>query len=618
MTHPRKDEYGKTVTIDHPHAPSLLDAWSDPWVVATVVPDGPMPQEVNGVSVSLPWLLPPDRVEWQRLAKGMIFEEPPFDPKGMKPAAGAVVVEPDGRLWLVSPTNRFGQYTNTFPKGKAQHLDLKATALKEVFEEAGLLVDLFDHLIDVTKTTSRTRYYLARRRGGNPADMCSETQAVHLVPLEVAKGMLNQNVDHEVVDRLHELRDTWAGWFFHRDDEDPSWEDARSGRMAASRHDWSNLPLPLNHTRITLDVRLSKEESENLKLGFVPRMMEQKWFVYFEGSTLYEHRSWTGFCRSQIHFVADGDGLRAIYADVNREERQYQCRDDAQDRADIEGHIWYLAHLTPEDRNAEDPFVAGLKQSLVPNYLGSPEVVQGLLEPLFQAVLDHQVALATGKSARATYEACGEQNTRVARIIAGEDSAFTPIGTWNSAAQLGALVVKVLDLDQAYYADENLFCILTEGLGRVELKLKEIFAAYQSDPARDLHRDLLPRFSELLHFTASVLMGTQSVLFPDRTLKDFHYLPPQTLPLPPPPPPEPCPSLVKQGRPIALPDPIGALANEMGGVYVLAEHLGISPRSLRRWAHIGPPTALARKSLQTLCLEHGVDATPLTPGPSQE
>jgi hypothetical protein len=614
MIHPRQDEHGHNVTINHPHPPSPQAAWSDPWAVATVVPDGPMPQEVNGVPIAFPWLFPPDRTAWQRLAEKMKFEEPPFDSKGMKPAAGAVVVEPDGRLWLVSPTNNFGHYMNTFPKGKAQHLDLKATALKEVFEEAGLLVDLFDHLVDVTKTTSRTRYYLARRRGGNPADMCSQTQAVHLVPLEVAKEMLNQNIDHEVVDKLNELRGDWAGWFFHPDHEDPSWEDARSGRMAASRRDWSNLPLPLNHKRIALDVRLSKEESENLKLGFVPRMMEQKWFVYFEGNTLYEHRSWTGFCRSRIHFAADGDGLRAIYADVNREERQYQNRDDVQDRADIEGHIRYLAHLTPEDRNAEDPFVAGLKQTLVPNYLGNPEVVQGLLEPLFQAVLEHQMALASGMAARATYEACGEQNTRVARIFTGEDSTYPPIGTWNSAAQLGALVVNVLDLDQAHYADENLFCILTEGLGRVELKLNEIFAAYHSDPARDLHRDLLPRFSELLDFTASVLMGTQSVLFPDRTLKDFHYLPAPTLP----PPPEPCPSLVKQGRPVALPDPIGALANEMGGVYVLAEHLGISPRSLRRWAHIGPPTALARKSIQALCLEHGVDATPLTSGPSQE
>jgi 8-oxo-dGTP pyrophosphatase MutT (NUDIX family) len=236
MIHPRQGEHGKTVIITHPHTPTPLTAWSESTTVATVVPDGVMPLMVNGVAVDPLGLPQPDCADWEQRAQAMDFEEPPFDADGKAPAAGAVVVEPDGRLWLVSPTNGFGHYKTTFPKGKCDGMSLKATALKEVFEEAGLEIELFDHLIDVTKSTSRARYYLARRMGGNPADMCWEVQSVHLAPLEKAKGILNQKVDHLVIDRLQELRHEWAGWFSGLG-RTPLRSKINPGETAASRND---------------------------------------------------------------------------------------------------------------------------------------------------------------------------------------------------------------------------------------------------------------------------------------------------------------------------------------------------------------------------------------------
>jgi 8-oxo-dGTP pyrophosphatase MutT (NUDIX family) len=51
-------------------------------------------------------------------------------------AAGAVVMEPDGRLWLVAPSNGFGGYLATFPKGRVEPgISLQATAIREVWEE---------------------------------------------------------------------------------------------------------------------------------------------------------------------------------------------------------------------------------------------------------------------------------------------------------------------------------------------------------------------------------------------------------------------------------------------------------------------------------------------------
>jgi ADP-ribose pyrophosphatase YjhB (NUDIX family) len=142
----------------------------------------------------------------------MFFEELRFHPPGSKiPAAGAVVVEPDGRVWLVSPTNQHGGAQATFPKGTVTTLSLGATALKEVFDKTGLQIELMTHLLDVDRTTSFTRYYLARRIGGTPAAMGWRSQAVHLVPLELVKERLNLTLDHAVIDKVMEVWGTWAG-----------------------------------------------------------------------------------------------------------------------------------------------------------------------------------------------------------------------------------------------------------------------------------------------------------------------------------------------------------------------------------------------------------------------
>lgn len=112
---------------------------------------------------------------------------------GKAAASGVVILEDDGRVWVVSPSNAFGGYTHTFPKGKLDRgLSLRANALKEGFEESGLRVVLTDFLCDVQRSTSVTRYYTARRVGGHPASMGGETQAVHLVP----HALLAQFVAH--------------------------------------------------------------------------------------------------------------------------------------------------------------------------------------------------------------------------------------------------------------------------------------------------------------------------------------------------------------------------------------------------------------------------------------
>jgi len=135
-----------------------------------------MPAALNGIAVTPCALALP--------ADEDAIAEPPFVlPPGMKAAAGALVVEDDGRIWLVSPSNGFGGYRATFPKGRLDPGgNLQQTAVREVFEESGLLVRLDTFLLDVRRTQTYTRYYVARRVEGSPAEMGWESQAVHLVP----------------------------------------------------------------------------------------------------------------------------------------------------------------------------------------------------------------------------------------------------------------------------------------------------------------------------------------------------------------------------------------------------------------------------------------------------
>ena len=124
-------------------------------------------------------------------------------PEKMKQGAGVVVQEPDGRVWVIHPTNAFGGYKSSFPKGTVEDgLSLQASAIKEAYEESGLKVELVSHLMDVVRTTSVARYYLAKRVGGTPADVGWESQAVSLVPVNKLFEVLNMSTDHGLAEKL--------------------------------------------------------------------------------------------------------------------------------------------------------------------------------------------------------------------------------------------------------------------------------------------------------------------------------------------------------------------------------------------------------------------------------
>ena len=201
--HPRRDENGKLVEIKSPSSTTPLETWHQPAAIARVIPDGPMPKMVNSVAVKSWADFPKTAKGWEDLAANSRVNEPAFQvPAGYKKAAGVVLREPDGRVWVVAPSNGYAGYKATFPKGTMEGKSAQATAMIEAFEESGLQVRPLRHLTDVKRTQSYTRYFLAERIGGNPADMGWESQAVMLVPTGQLHQVLNSEYDIPVIEAL--------------------------------------------------------------------------------------------------------------------------------------------------------------------------------------------------------------------------------------------------------------------------------------------------------------------------------------------------------------------------------------------------------------------------------
>ena len=116
----------------------------------------------------------------------------------------------------------------------------------------------------------------------------------------------------------------------------------------AHRDDWKAESMPQQHDSFVLARSFSDEEMDALRCGNIPQTMEDKWFWDMEGSTLWAHRSWTGYCIYRIDFREDDHHI----VTVNRDPKQYGCASIEEDIESINKLLdWWVR--TPYDHYNE-------------------------------------------------------------------------------------------------------------------------------------------------------------------------------------------------------------------------------------------------------------------------
>jgi|GEM_PF-6423013 len=217
--------------VTHPFAPPAVPAAQQPGAPPDPLFTGVDTNGhhwVNGKQVKAP----PDETHWETgkaqpgSLNGVDFKSAPpkfwektadvdvGEPAPLKKIdrVSVMIQEPDGRVWIVQPTNGFGNRKFTLAGGGVEPgLTNQQNALKEVWEETGLQVEITGHLGDFEDSNNGNngRLYIGRRVGGAPWDAkvenfirsnrtgqpAAESEAVSLVTLEKAAQLLHRTDD---------------------------------------------------------------------------------------------------------------------------------------------------------------------------------------------------------------------------------------------------------------------------------------------------------------------------------------------------------------------------------------------------------------------------------------
>ena len=429
-----------------------------------------------------------------------------------KVAYGGVLIGTDGRLLLREVANHYDGYVWTFPKGRPNPGEApRQTALREVFEETGVDARILTPIAgEFAGGTTINRYFLMTvdERAVKLDFVCDETAGLRWAWPQEARELIAQTSNK--LGRKRDLAVLEAALACLPNPPPLT-------RPVARREDWKYLPvkpLPAARKKLVVDKVYTNQEMARIFRGFVPHSDDDKWVMYYEDGILFMHRSWTGFCIYRVCFTPIETGWAVADVLVNRHpQQQYLQGDDAAEARFLLEMI--DCHLT---RSAEEPHVDGMamamQQALQPNYLGSPKVVSDLLEPFFAMAIEQQ-------KGKATYDQVLQENLRVSNALTSGEGGYTVMPGWHTASSLGQTIVKAFELDPDYYADENLLCIVSEGLSAVSIKINELLKAIQQDTNAKWLENALPQLNRLHTFVCAVMLGTNGVQFPNLSLKDF-------------------------------------------------------------------------------------------------
>ena len=106
-----------------------------------------------------------------------------------------------------------------------------------------------------------------------------------------------------------------------------------AANVTAKKADWHTKDIPEKNKTVQINAGFTEEQMAKIKLGFIPKEMEEKWFIYYveEEESLYLHRSWTGICVYIVKFKKIDSGYAAMSALVNDDPESYKSREDPKD-----------------------------------------------------------------------------------------------------------------------------------------------------------------------------------------------------------------------------------------------------------------------------------------------
>lgn len=428
-------------------------------------------------------------------------------------AYGGILLTRHGQVLLREPANHFDGYVWTFAKGKPKAGDTpEQTALREVLEETGYQAEVVDVLPGVFHSGLSSNAYFVMRHIGEQSVTDWETRSTRWVDFEAATTLIQQTTNAKGCARDLAVLKAAKAWFeANLTVVLPDGEKDKA--MPAKKSDWNAQDMPARFVTLPLDFTLSAEEAAAVRKGYIPSEMEEKWFTYFENNTLFQHRSWTGYCIDQVHFVTDGSGLRATHAEVNRDFEQYQNTDDREDIRRIENLVRQLGSGIAEDAQPS-PLLAAIELASQPNYLGNIQVVLDLVQQFLQV---HANAWAGD----ASYSDKLKANQYLTRVMTEDGLGYTRMPGWHIEAGLGRALVRYFELDNAYCEGENLAFLVSEGLVAVSLAVHSLNEQWLAAQKAEEDFDLVERIALLSGFVASVLQGSNTVYFPNQVLSDI-------------------------------------------------------------------------------------------------
>jgi 8-oxo-dGTP pyrophosphatase MutT (NUDIX family) len=428
-----------------------------------------------------------------------------------KVAYGGVLIATDGRLLLREVANHYDGYIWTFPKGRPDPGEApRKTAFREVVEETGVDARILTPISgEFAGDSTLNRYFLMTvdERAVKLDFVCDETAGLGWAWPQEARELIAQTSNK--LGRKRDLAVLEAALACL-----PTNPPLK--RRIARREDWlCTNPMPAARQLLSIDKVYSSSEMTRIHRGFVPESQDDKWFIYYEDGSLFMHRAWGNTCQFRVDFAPVYDGLAISSAWVNRHPKQLRNEHPN----DIEDASYLLemidCHLI---RGTDEPSVDGVvlafQQALQPNYLGSPKVVSDLLQPYFALAIEK-------KKGMATFDQVLQENLRVSNALTSGEGGYTVMPGWHTASSLGQTIVKAFVLDPDYYADENLFCIVSEGLSAMSIKFNELLQAFQQDTNAKWIENALPQLNRLHAFVCAVMLGTNGLQFQNLTLKDF-------------------------------------------------------------------------------------------------